>query len=161
MDSDKWETPEWLYDKLDREFGFDADLCADYFNNKATRWFEDYLHEELYVDYRDCPEAVARNEHWDWSDFNAAFINPPYSNPLPFIEKAYEDSKVCKIVALIKCDPSTKTWDVFWDYKNHCPKPGVEVRFLPKRLRFEYQGKPGKHAAAFPSAIIIMDRRYL
>lgn len=55
--------------------------------------------------------------------FNSAFMNPPYSNPKPFIEKAWEDSKYCKIVCLVKCDPSTKWWATFWEYnRNLCFK---------------------------------------
>lgn len=90
-------------------------------------------------------------------------MNPPYSNPKPFIEKAWEDSKYCKIVCLVKCDPSTKWWATFWEYGVECPciqfgveandpdiclgcnnkgryngpKPGCEVRFFPKRIQFD------------------------
>ena len=88
-----------------------------------------------------------------------AFMNPPYSNPLPFVGQAYELSKTNVVVCLLKCDTSTKSWSIFWDYENHKPKEGVEIRFLPKRLKFEYKGEPGKHAANFPSVIVIMDRR--
>ena len=83
-------------------------------------------------------------------------MNPPYSNPKPFIEKAWKDSKHCKIVCLVKCDPSTKWWATFWNYENklyptygmtngaYCaikeeigPKPGCEVRFFSKRIQFD------------------------
>lgn len=153
MTSDDWETPQWLFDELNQEFDFRIDLCSSWDNAKCGWRVEDYLDGDSTI------IGVTNAESYDGT--KAAFMNPPYSNPLPFIQKAYTDSKNVKIVCLIKCDPSTKTWAVFWDYENHTPKPGVEVRFLPKRLRFEYEGKPGKHAAAFPSAIIIMDRRHI
>lgn len=163
-ESDLWETPQWLFDELNEEFSFDIDLCANKDNHKCNIYFDDYLVKDMSTD--------------NLSGFNRAFMNPPYSNPLPFIKKAYEDSKYCKIVMLIKCDTSTKAWGVFWEYeksrvreatpymrswewvdKLSGPKPGVEVRFLPKRLKFERDGVPSKNCAAFPSAIVIMDRR--
>jgi hypothetical protein len=93
----------------------------------------------------------------------SAFMNPPYSNPKPFIEKAWEDSKYCKIVCLVKCDPSTKWWATFWNYRltectpcrdnrkhnddtfnlDEClceesgPNPGCDYIFFPKRIKFD------------------------
>ncbi len=149
--SDEWETPQWLFEELDREFKISYDLCASSNNKKTALWCKDYL-----------------NARGDWiapylghSHPHSAFMNPPYSNPLPFVKKAWDDSKYMKIVVLLKCDTSTKTWEVFWDYELNTAKPGASIRFLPKRLKFEYLGLPGKHAANFPSVIVIMDRRGL
>ena len=138
-DSDLWETPQRLFDELNREFKFTYDICANKNNSKCKNWCEDYLNDDS-IKY-----------------VGSAFMNPPYSNPLPFVKKAYEDSKYCKIVCLLKCDTSTKTWSVFWDYENNKPKPGVEVRFLPKRLKFERNSVASKNCANFPSVIVIMD----
>lgn len=140
-ESDLWETPQWLFDELNKEFNFAWDLCCNEENKKCDLSPVDYLKYDLSWDDKPC------------------FMNPPYSNPLPFIQKAYEDSKYCTIVMLIKCDTSTKAWGVFWDYENNKPKSGVEVRFLPKRIKFERNGVPSKHSANFPSVIVIMDRR--
>ena len=107
-ESDLWETPQWLFEELNTEFHFDIDICANVTNCKVDYWFTDYLATSS----SENPFA----DHWD-----TAFMNPPYSNPLPFIKKAYEDSVYCKIVALIKADTSTKTWGVFWDYTKHKP----------------------------------------
>ena len=61
------------------------------------------------------------------------FCNPPYSNPKPFIEKAWEDSKHCKIVCLVKCDPSTKWWSTFWDYgKTMCHNCLIGTGYIEK-----------------------------
>lgn len=166
-ESDLWETPQWLFDELNEEFNFEIDLCANKDNHKCNMYFNNYLVKDMSTG--------------SLLGFNIAFMNPPYSNPLPFINKAYEDSKYCKIVMLIKCDTSTKAWGVFWNYRKDMwwalkpgtkdkfitnsnpigPKPGVEVRFLPKRLKFERGGIPSKNCANFPSAIVIMDRRGL
>jgi phage N-6-adenine-methyltransferase len=184
--SDSWQTPQWLFDELNEEFNFDLDLCCTQENTKCPPFcIGDYLTFDVK----------------QFKDLNACFMNPPYSNPQPFIEKAWEDSKHCKIVCLVKCDPSTKWWGVFWDYgttryctrchrvcevfdKEHeedavfskcCidwatrpsgPKPGCEVRFFPKRIKFEAPNviiakKKSNSGPTFASALIIMDRRGL
>ena len=139
-ESDLWETPQWLFDELNDEFGFFMDLCANESNNKCSLGPGDYLKYDL-----------------AWVQY-PCFMNPPHSAPLPFIKKAYEDRRYCTIVMLIKCDTSTKAWGVFWDYYNNCPKPGVEVRFLPKRLKFERDGVPSKNCANFPSAVVVLNQ---
>lgn len=139
-ESDLWETPTDLFNTLNKEFRFEYDICADSNNYKCENYGTDYMNDV------------------DIKNYSSAFINPPYSNPLPFVKKAYEDSIYCKIVLLIKCDPSTRCWGVFWDYDLHKPKPGVEIRFLPKRLKFERDGVPSKNSANFPSVIVIFSR---
>jgi phage N-6-adenine-methyltransferase len=107
--SDCWQTPQAIFDELDAEFHFDIDLCASKDNSKCVYYYSEeksYLSEEvLPITSRQC-----------------AFMNPPYSNPRPFIEKAGEDSKRCKIVCLVKCDPSTRWWATFWEYGVECPQ---------------------------------------
>jgi site-specific DNA-methyltransferase (adenine-specific) len=151
MNSDEWETPQWLFDELNREFDFGIDLCSSWANTKCDWRIKDYLDGDS--------DIVGTLEAAAYDKTKSAFMNPPYSNPLPFVKKAYTDSLSCKIVCLLKCDTSTKAWGIFWDYERHCPKPGIEVRFLPKRLKFELDGIPAKNSANFPSTIVIMDRR--
>lgn len=120
----------------------------------------DRISEGIHYDNTDAIDEESaerlRNDILD-GDFSA-FMNPPYSNPKPFIEKAWEDSKEVRIVCLLKCDTSTSWWSIFWDYDNNKPKDGCEVRFLPKRLKFERNGVPGG-TCNFHSVIVIMDRR--
>ena len=144
--SDLWETPRWLMDELRKEFRFFIDLCATRDNKKAILYAIDYLKDE-YTSTNQVPAHPIE-----------CFMNPPYSNPLPFVKKAFGDiqkGKFKAIVCLLKCDTSTKTWAVFWDYEKHHPKPGVEIRYLPKRLKFERGGVAGQ-SAPFPSVIVIM-----
>lgn len=61
--SDHWETPKELYDKLNLEFKFDYDPCPLY----AT------------FDGLEC----------DW--VGNVFVNPPYSNITKFLIKAHEE----------------------------------------------------------------------
>lgn len=37
--TDQWVTPQWLFDKLDAEFHFTLDPCADETNHKCERYF--------------------------------------------------------------------------------------------------------------------------
>lgn len=81
--NDNWETPQYLYDKLNDEFGFDYDPCP--LNSKY-----DGLNTE-------------------WGACN--FVNPPYSRVLKekFVLKAIEESKKGKTsVLLLPVSTSTK-----------------------------------------------------
>lgn len=114
--SDQWQTPIWLFDELNAEFNFDIDLCATEDNSKCMHYYEDYLNNKLASKTHKTIKDRSIKEIVDVSQISAAFCNPPYSNPKPFIEKAWEDSKHCKIVCLVKADPSTQWWATFWDY---------------------------------------------
>lgn len=155
--SDEWQTPRDLFDVLDKGgeymgipfkgFHFGIDLCATQTNSKCKEWCIDYLKDRARLG--DLSDAFERNL------IQAAFMNPPYSNPKPFIEKAWEDSKHCKIVCLVKCDPSTQWWATFWEYSDHREivtdefgdvdyieyytgsKPGCDYKFFPKRIKFD------------------------
>ena len=168
--SDQWQTPQGLFDELNKEFNFDIDLCATEANSKCDTYCTDYLNNKynhvkdpfhdsgiiVWNDRDNLRKANYSGYTYSKKDLTA-FMNPPYSNPKPFIEKAWEDSKHCKIVCLVKCDPSTKWWSTFWEYEGMCigcignvpehdcmeyevyigPKPGCEVRFFPKRIQFD------------------------
>jgi site-specific DNA-methyltransferase (adenine-specific) len=63
--SDNWETPEWLYNKLNKEFNFDFDPCP--------------------------LNAAFDGLKIEWGKSN--FINPPYNriDKPKFIQKAFEE----------------------------------------------------------------------
>lgn len=146
----EWETPKNLFDKLDKEFKFDIDLCATLKNTKCAVYVTnifDQSHDDLFKD-------------------NACFVNPPYGREIvKFIKRFWDISRLTTVVCLLPARTDTKWWSVFWDHEKHKPRPGVEVRFLKGRLTFEIEGKPvldksGRSMPApFPSAIVILDRR--
>jgi site-specific DNA-methyltransferase (adenine-specific) len=37
--TDNWATPQWLFDKLNEEFGFTLDPCASKENAKCAKYF--------------------------------------------------------------------------------------------------------------------------
>jgi phage N-6-adenine-methyltransferase len=170
--SDLWQTPVWFFDKLNKEFNFDIDLCASMHNKKTNIYCSDLLSEDGAL----------------WNQYTlleTAFMNPPYSTILPFVKKAWELSENMTVVCLLKVDTSTKWWSVFWDYQTQQPKAGCRLpRFEPKRIQFDPPSKiileeylecgsekdkklaksllEGKITSpAFPSAVVIFDRRHL
>jgi site-specific DNA-methyltransferase (adenine-specific) len=135
--SDEWETPQWLFDLLDREFHFDYDLACTKKNCKCQCG--------IFV-----PEQDALIFPWKWlgSRDIIGFLNPPYSKIGQFMEKAYEESqKGATIVCLIPARTDTKYWH---DYV----MKAQEIRFIKGRLKFG----DSKNSAPFPSVIVIFDK---
>ena len=134
-DSNEWETPQDLFDKLNDEFRFTLDPCASKNNAKCKKY---YTKEDngLIQSWRD--EIV--------------FMNPPYGREIPkWVEKAYNESihEDCIVVCLIPSSTDTKYWHEFIF-------PHAEVRFLKGRLKFSGH----KNSAPFPSAVVIFDNTY-
>ena len=79
----------------------------------------------------------------DWKD--KTFVNPPYSNPLPWVEKAIEESKQGKrVVMLLKMDTSTRWFTKLQEAK---------AKFLWINGRLKHN--TGK-ACAFPSMLCVL-----
>lgn len=38
-ETDKWSTPQWLFNRLNQIFCFTLDVCADKSNHKCDRYF--------------------------------------------------------------------------------------------------------------------------
>ena len=134
-DSNEWETPQDLFDKLNDEFRFTLDPCASKNNAKCKKY---YTKEDngLIQSWRD--EIV--------------FMNPPYGREIPkWVEKAYNESihEDCIVVCLIPSRTDTKYWHEFIF-------PHAEVRFLKGRLKFSGH----KNSAPSPSAVVIFDNTY-
>ena len=55
-----WETPKFLFDGLNAEFGFELDVCATPENAKCRRFFT--------------PQDDALSQHWE----DVCWMNPPY-----------------------------------------------------------------------------------
>jgi len=127
--SDEWETPQELFDELNKEFHFNLDPCATEKNAKCSKYFtkkDDGLHKK-----------------WD----GRVFMNPPYGRKISqWVEKAYKEwwNHRVTIVCLLPARTDTK-W--FHDY---CIKTD-EIRFIKGRLKFSKM----KNSAPFPSMIVI------
>ena len=126
---DDWGTPPDLFAKLDAEFHFTLDVCASPATAKCARYF---TRED---------DGLAQ----DWGS-DVCFMNPPYGpqETARWIRKAYESAQHgATVVCLVKATPDTKWW--------HTYAPLAEVRYIPRRLRFD----GAKDRAPFPSALLI------
>lgn len=84
----------------------------------------------------------------EWKD--KTYVNPPYSKPLPWVEKAIKESKKGKtIVMLLRMDTSTKWFRLLQE-------AGAIFMWINGRLRFN-TGKP----APFPSMLVILNKEKL
>ena len=78
---------------------------------------------------------------------NKTYVNPPYSNPLPWVEKAIQESQKGKtIVMLLRVDTSTK-----WFAK--LIEAQAEILWFSRRLKFI-----NKNSANFPSMLVILNK---
>ncbi len=74
--TDLWATPQELFDRLDREFRFDLDVCATPENAKCERYFT--------------PEQDGLVQEWR----GVCWMNPPYGRMIGrWVEKAYRASR--------------------------------------------------------------------
>lgn len=134
--SDEWETPQWLFDELNKEYQFDLDVCAKPENAKCDCY---YLPEQ---------NGLKR----DWHSFaSACWMNPPYGRQIgEWVKKAYEEyQKGCTVVCLLPARTDTR-----W-FHEYCTKG--EIRFLKGRLKFG----GSKNSAPFPSMIVVFGRKAL
>lgn len=127
-----WQTPQWLFDKLDETFHFDIDLAASKHNRKCRTYFGK-KHDSL---------------SQDW-DNRVGWCNPPYGRKIgKWVEKAsmtrYEPGY--GTVMLVPARPDTKWW---W----YAVKEATAIVFLKGRLKFE--GGDRLEAAPFPNALLI------
>jgi len=128
--TDHWATPQSFFDKLNEEFDFNLDPCADSSNHKCKKYFT----------------ASDNGLLQNWGGYRV-FCNPPYGREIyKWVEKAYREG--CKdntiVVMLIPARTDTK-------YFHNFIKNRSEVRFIPGRLKFG----EGKNAAPFPSMVVI------
>ena len=136
--SAEWETPEDLFEELDKEFHFDLDPAATEENAKCVVFFTKEL------DGLSLP----------WEGFTV-FCNPPYGRELPKWVKKASESKTTTVLLM----PARTDTSYFHDYV----LGKAEVRFLRGRLHFVNRALPSyrsdggfvKSRAPFPSMIVI------
>lgn len=128
--NNEWETPQDIFDQLNKEFCFTLDPCCTKNNAKCKKFFtkeEDGLKQ-------------------DWGN-ESVFCNPPYSSKLQdaFVEKCYKHGIMGNTaVLLIPARTDTERFHKFIWNKS-------EIRFIKGRLTFSN----AKNPAPFPSMIVI------
>ena len=126
--TDLWETPQDFFDGLNKEFGFDLDVCALPENAKCERYFT--------------PEKDGLDQEWK----GTVWCNHPYGKQVgKWVEKAYKSN--CTVVMLLPARTDTK-WFHDYIYRKD------EIRFVKGRLKFGGSKIP----APFPSMVVIYRR---
>ena len=140
--SDEWETPDSLFQELSREFHFTLDAAATMINRKCLAYYGP-----------DCPVAAQRDAlAIDWhAGEGAIWLNPPYSMVTRFVAHAAKQAARGETIVLLL---PART-DTRWFHQYIYNKPGVEVRFLKGRLKFE----GASSSAPFPSMVVVMHGR--
>ena len=128
--TDNWTTPIEFYRRLNEEFRFNLDPCADEFNHKCDKYFtkeQDGLKQ-------------------DWGGYRV-YCNPPYGRNIDeWVKKAYEEGHkentlVCMLI------PARTDTKYFHEYILN----RAEIRFVKGRLKF---GGSNSNAP-FPSMVVI------
>lgn len=124
--TDEWSTPQDVFDKLNGEFSFTLDPCANDTNHKCKKYFTK------------TENGLLQN----WDD-EIVFCNPPYGREIgKWVKKAAESKAT--VVMLLPARTDTK-W--FHDYIYE----KAEIRFIKGRLKFG----EAQNSAPFPSMVVI------
>ena len=128
--TDNWATPQDFFDKLNTEFHFDLDVCADEINHKCDKY---------YTKQQDGLTMPWKGIVW---------CNPPYGREIgSWVRKAlFASVGGATVVMLIPARTDTK-WFHDYIYK----RDNVEVRFVKGRLKFGNS----KNSAPFPSMVVV------
>lgn len=84
MSNDLWRTPKELFNTLDKEFEFQADMAASDHNALCNEYFTEE-DDSLSKDWWYCIKPYHGNQY--------VWLNCPYSNPMPWVKKAAEAQK--------------------------------------------------------------------
>ena len=129
--TDVWGTPQDLFDRLDSEYRFTLDPCANHDNHKCDRYFTE--------------SDDGLSQEWTGS----VFMNPPYGRAIgKWMGKAYRSSlEGATVVCLVPARTDTAWWH---DYAMQ-----GEITFLRGRLKFTDTDGKTASSAPFPSAIVV------
>ena len=130
-DSDNWETPGWLM-------------------SMYRNWYDPCPYGG-YITNRDDLEG-----EWEIGNYPGIYINPPYSNVMPWVEKAIRTHEKytalgirVPIVMLMKHDSSTK-----WFTK--LQEAGARFLMIQGRLNFKSPNAIKHSCSPFPSVLAVL-----
>ncbi len=128
-ENDDYETPQWLFDVLNHEFGFTLDGAASAKNTLLPRF--------------SCAENPMT---WDGE---RVFCNPPYSMIEPFVEKALAQRGGIAVLLL-----AVRTDSAWWQRLAEA-KCAVDLRWFRKRVAICVDGRPAG-SPRFASVVVIV-----
>ena len=127
--TDLWETPQEFFDKLDKEFHFNLDVCALPENAKCAAYYT--------------PEMDGLIQPW----YGRCWCNPPYGREIEkWVERAYCSAVEGGAIVVMLLPART---DTRWFHEYIYGK--AEIRFVRGRLKFG----GSKNSAPFPSMVVV------
>ena len=129
----EYATPWDLFNKLNDEFNFTLDVCANKINHKCEKYYTEEQNSLLI----------------EWH--GVCWMNPPYKDMKKWVIKAYNESRKndTTVVCLIPARTNTNWWH------EYCMKG--EIRFIKGRPKFE----GCIHGLPQPLAIVIFNKDIL
>ena len=128
--SDDWETPQYFFDILNKEFNFSLDVCANMYNAKVGKYYNEE-HDGLIQ---------------DWSG-EICWCNPPFNNIEAWAKKCSEEGAFTTVVMILPSRTDTEYWHKYI-MKAH------EIRLCKGRVNFLKNGAVVK-GVNFPLCIAI------
>ena len=126
--TDEWATPQWLFDKLNDEFHFTLDVCANVGNAKCKTFFS--------------KEQDGLQQQWN----GVVWCNPPYGRQIKhWVKKASETADNGNTVVMLIPARTDTEWFHEYVYGK------AEIRFIRGRVKFG----GAKNSAPFPSMICV------
>lgn len=124
----EWETPQRLFEQLDRTYSFTLDACATAENAKCAKYYT--------------PEEDGLAQPWE----GRVWCNPPYGREIgKWVKKAWESARSgATVVMLLPARTDTK-----WFHRYLYGK--AELRFLEGRIKFS----GSRNSAPFPSMVAV------
>ena len=134
---DDWETPQSLFDELNKRYHFQLDAAANAKNHKCDEW------------YGTDKDGLCM----PWNSIT--WINPPYGRSVYYwVRKASKEVKYgnCPIAVMLLPARTDTKW--YHEFIYHAERdrfyPGIHVSFLRGRLKFV----GAQYPAPFPSMIV-------
>lgn len=135
---EKWQTPDNIFNELDKEFNFTLDPCCQHDSAKCAKH------------YTPVEDGLTK----DWSK-DVTFVNPPYGRELKkWVEKSYNEFKKGGTVVMLI--PARTDTSYFHDFIYNI----AEIRFLRGRIKFiNPETKTPGDSAPFPSMVVVFENK--
>ena len=125
--ADDYYTPRWVFEALNTTF--DVDVCAPC---EGVPWLPSKHHWCILND--------GLQQNW----YGRVWMNPPYSNPTPWIDKFMEHGNGIALIQTSKSNAFIKMWNEM-----------DAVMYLPRNIMFEHRDE-GKKGIFMPVALFAM-----
>ncbi|AUR93162.1 DNA N-6-adenine-methyltransferase [Vibrio phage 1.184.A._10N.286.49.A5] len=107
MANDLWRTPPQVFNTLNREFNFIADMASSKHNALCETFFTE-CEDSLSFDWKYTIECVMGHDLPNGACY--VFLNCPYSNPMPWVKKALEAQAGGLGVVMLLNDDTSVGW---------------------------------------------------